>query len=333
MSFGELPALISVFLLSCVGVYLIRHYALKNLLDIPNQRSSHSLPTPRGGGLAIVLAFYPAVLLAYINQLIQSNLALALLAGVPVAIIGFIDDHRPVSIRSRIAVHLACSVAASLLLAGMPALPLMQLTVEWGIFGYFIVILALVWGLNLFNFMDGIDGIAGSEAVFIALGLAFVSGFGADGQFFLQIALALSVLGFLIWNWPPAKIFMGDVGSGFLGFISGVLILSASHSNPVMLYAGLVLAGLFIVDASVTLARRYWTGQKWYQAHCSHAYQHAARRYGHLKVVLVVWLINSFWLLPWAWFCLQQPNYAFMSLILAYTPLILLVLRLDAGKP
>ncbi|PPC89893.1 MAG: glycosyl transferase [Methylobacter sp.] len=332
MSYWLVLAWVGVFLLAYAGVYLIRCYALKHLLDIPNQRSSHNLPTPRGGGLAIVVVFFVAVFWGYVNNLIQLDFVLALLAGIPVAVIGFMDDHRPVGIRIRLLIHLSSAIVASLLLAGLPAIPVMQATIDLGVWGYAIAVLALVWWLNLFNFMDGIDGIAGSQAVFMALALAVFTGFKVDGQGFLSLALGVTTLGFLIWNWPPAKIFMGDVGSGFLGFALGVLMLAAGHAKPAMLYAGLILSGLFVTDASVTLLRRYCSGQTWYEAHCCHAYQHAARRYGHIKVVRAVWLINLTWLLPWAWICLLQPEYAWLVLMAAYIPLIVLVLKFNAGK-
>ena len=162
---------------------------------------------------------------------------------------------------------------------------------------------ALVWLTNLFNFMDGIDGLAGMEAV-------SVSGLGAflllrnrllsGAQ--LSLMLCAASLGFLVWNWPPAKIFMGDVGSGFLGFTLGTLALFSSKTDSTLVWPWLILLAAFLVDATVTLLRRISGRARWYEAHRSHAYQHAARASGsHAKVTLAVAAMNIGWLFPLAW--------------------------------
>jgi Fuc2NAc and GlcNAc transferase len=139
-------------------------------------------------------------------------------------------------------------------------------------------------------------------------------------------------LGFLVWNWPKAKIFMGDVGSGFLGLLLGALILMASQQLPVLLFCGLILFGIFVVDASFTLFVRFFSGQKWFEAHCSHTYQRAAKVYGHLHVLLACWTINLLWLLPFSIFIFFYPANAFFGLFLAYFPLIYLAFYFKAGQ-
>ncbi|MGR8998078.1 MAG: MraY family glycosyltransferase [Gammaproteobacteria bacterium] len=326
-----IPLLIIALLLSVVSIYFIKAYALKNLLDVPNQRSSHQIPTPRGGGLGIVLAFFAAALLLFIDDRLDLTRFLAITASLLVAGIGFGDDHRPIPARWRLLVHVSAALLALYLIHGFPPLTIGGRSVDFGFLGYAFGLVYLVWLLNLFNFMDGIDGIAASEAVFVSGALA---GFlkNEDIQLALiAVTLCISSTGFLLWNWPPAKIFMGDVGSGFLGFVLGLLILMAGFSDPVYFYIGLILFAVFITDATFTLMRRYISGQKWYQAHCSHAYQQAAKRHGHLKVVLSVWAINVCWLLPVALWLYRHPGYGLPGLMAAYLPQLYWAVKFGAG--
>lgn len=322
-----------VLLASFLLTALIRQYALqRKVLDIPNQRSSHSVPTPRGGGLAIVITFYVVVVGLFFTAQLEIQRLVILLAGLLVAGIGFWDDHIHVPARWRFLVHFLASLIVLYFLQGFPPIFVGQWRFEPDILGYIIGAFFLVWWLNLFNFMDGTDGIAASEAVFVAAALAGFL-YNADSQLF-QVALFLAVAsaGFLFWNRPPAKIFMGDVGSGYLGFVLGVLVLMAAHRSPFMLFSGLVLFGVFFVDATYTLLYRIASGQKWYEAHCSHTYQHAAKNYGHFKVLIVVWLINLFWLLPVAVWISYNSAYSLEGLFVAYSPLIYLAYKFKAGS-
>jgi len=320
---------------------LIRYYALSNkILDIPNQRSSHKIPTPRGGGLAIVISFFSAASYLFLSNELNPAWFSALSATLLVALIGFCDDHAHVAARWRFLIHLLAAFSALYFLNGLPQIlipkPLASIfgieTLNTGWYGYFPGTLLLVWFLNLFNFMDGTDGIAASEAVFVSAALAGYLYFIDDNLFNISAALAVSAAGFLVWNRPPAKIFMGDVGSGFLGLLLGILILMAAKLAPVLFYCGLILFGIFIVDASYTLAIRFLSGQKWHQAHCSHTYQRAAKQFGHLPVLLVCWAINLFWLLPISRVVFLYPEYALPGLFLAYLPLVFLAYRFKAGQ-
>ena len=320
---------------------LIRYYALnRNVMDIPNPRSSHSVPTPRGGGLAIVVTFLAALVVLLISQRLSAAHFAALSSAALVAVIGFCDDHAHVAARWRLLVHFTAAMLALWFLGGMPALwlpsPLDELLrrqslhLDW--LGYVLALPMLVWSLNLFNFMDGTDGIAASEAVFVCSALAGFLYFLDPSLFAVAVSLAAACLGFLIWNWPRAKIFMGDVGSGFLGLLLGVLILMAAQQAAVLLYCGLILFGVFVVDATYTLAIRFASGQKWYDAHCSHCYQRAAKRYGHSSVLIACWLINLGWLLPWAVWVFLHPAYALLGMTVAYAPLLVLCYRFKAGR-
>jgi Fuc2NAc and GlcNAc transferase len=330
-----------VLLASFILTGVIRHYALtRNVLDIPNQRSSHSAPTPRGGGLAIVLAFGMALLLLTFLKLVDGQVLVLMGVTLLVAGIGFCDDHAHVPARWRLLVHLVTAALALILLGGFPLLllpwPLDGMLQRWLIdlswLGYMFGTLLLVWFLNLFNFMDGTDGIAASESLFLSMALAGYANYLDQSLFYICLSLSAASVGFLFWNWPKAKIFMGDAGSGFLGLWSGLLILMAAQQAAVLLYCGLILFGIFMVDASYTLCVRFMSGQKWYDAHCSHTYQRAAKRYGHLRVLLACWLINIGWLLPLSLWIFVHPSQALLGIAVAYLPLIYLAYRFRAGQ-
>jgi Fuc2NAc and GlcNAc transferase len=196
-------------------------------------------------------------------------------------------------------------------------------------------VMALTWSTNLFNFMDGIDGIAGSEAVFVAGAGAFLnSRFGGDsGLTAAMLVLAAASLGFLIWNWPPARIFMGDVGSGFLGFTLAVFALAASRHSTVPIEVWAILSGVFLADATVTLLRRIFRGDRWFEAHRLHAYQGLASRWqAHLPVTALVIGINVFWLFPWAWIAATYPARALWDVCAALAPLAVIALLAGAGR-
>jgi len=331
-----------VLLTTALLTGLIRYYALSNqVLDIPNQRSSHTVPTARGGGLAIVLAFFAVIVYLFSTQQLNSSVFLALCSSLLVAFIGFCDDHAHVAARWRFLTHLLAALSALYFLHGFPPILLpMPLDIVVGLsfvalgwLGYVLGALLLIWILNLFNFMDGTDGIAASEALFVSSALAGYLYFIDPNLCQIASFLAAASSGFLLWNWPKAKIFMGDVGSGFLGLLLGILILLAAQQVAVLLYCGLILFGLFITDASYTLLVRILTGQKWYEAHCSHSYQHAAKRYGHLPVLLSAWIINLCWLLPISLLVFFYPAYSLAGLLIAYMPLTYLAYRFKAGHP
>ncbi|MCQ6258014.1 glycosyltransferase family 4 protein [Pseudomonas sp. Q11] len=316
--------------------WILRRYALsRSLIDVPNARSSHSLPTPRGGGLAIVLSFLVTVTFLAVGGELTWNFACALLgAGAMVAILGFLDDHGHIAARWRLLGHFFAAAWALFWIGGLPTISLANITVSFGWVGHVLAAFYLVWMLNLYNFMDGIDGIASVEAICACFGaslLYWLAGF--DTLLVAPLVLAMAVAGFLYWNFPPARIFMGDAGSGFLGIILGLLSLQAAWFSSKLLWVWLILLGVFIVDASVTLIRRLLRGDKVYEAHRSHAYQFASRQYGqHLPVTLAVAAINLFWLLPLAACVVLWNVDGALVLVVAYVPLVLLAIRFHAGE-
>lgn len=330
---------ISVALVSGVLTGAVRGYAAKRLLDLPNARSSHDVPTPRGGGLAVVLSFTLVAAGLHGLEQISFELLMLVLGALPIAIIGFWDDHGHVPARWRLAVQVVSAVWALYWLGGLESVRFGGEIYDLGRLGPVFAVLLVVWLLNLFNFMDGIDGIAGIEVISVALSSHWLLVYqsspfpGPGGTDVLLLALAAAASGFLVWNWPPAKIFMGDVGSAFVGFVLAVLALQTSSEGTLSLTIWLILFGAFFVDASVTLVRRMLSGQRWYEAHRSHAYQRAARRWAsHKRVSLSVLAINLCWLLPWAFAAVRWPRLEPVLLACAYAPLIGLTLWLEAGK-
>ncbi|MCU1772390.1 MraY family glycosyltransferase [Pseudomonas sp. 13B_3.2_Bac1] len=318
------------------GTALLRRYALSNnLIDIPNARSSHELPTPTGGGVAIAVSFVLSALLLALTGLIQWSVIGAIaVSGGGVTVIGLLDDYAHTPARWRLFWHFVSAITGLVIIGGLAPIQVfgMSLNLAWA--GYVFGSFYLVWLLNLYNFMDGIDGLASMEAIFACLGgalLYFVSG---HIEFVWgPIVLALAVAGFLYWNFPPARIFMGDAGSGFLGITLGLLSLQAAWVNPALLWGWLILLGVFIVDATCTLVVRLVRGDKVYEAHRNHAYQYASRQFGgHLPITLSVTGINLIWLLPIATLVALGSLEGGVGLLIAYVPLILLALRFKAGQ-
>lgn len=327
----------SVFLLSCILTWAVHRYALaRGVLDVPNSRSSHRVPTPRGGGLAIAAAFLLGTLaVAAMGRLDWTVASAVIVAGAITAAVGFWDDHAALSARSRLAAHFLAAVTALAALGGMAPFPIFGVVTLSGwpaqVFGAFMV----VWLLNLYNFMDGIDGIAGAEAVTVSLSGAVIGVLAGYPQGSLAcLLLAAASAGFLVWNFPPAKIFMGDVGSGFLGATFGVLVVDAARVSPSLFWSWLILLGAFIVDATVTLLRRLARSERVYEAHRSHAYQHAARAWGaHRPVTLAFAAVNVLWLLPMAAIAATGVLPGELALVIAWLPLVVLAIRYRAGVP
>jgi Fuc2NAc and GlcNAc transferase len=327
---------VAVVGISFALTYWLRRYALhKSLLDIPNGRSSHSVPTPRGGGVAIVVSYLAALVFLFVDDALSTPLFLALLgSGLVIAALGFLDDHGHVAARWRLLGHFIAAVWALIWLGGLPPVAMFGSVLDIGWLGHVLAVFYLVWLLNLYNFMDGIDGIASVEAVCVCLSAALIYALsGFYELIWLPLLLVAAVLGFLFWNFPPARIFMGDAGSGFLGIILGVLSLQAAWISSQFLWSWLILLGVFIVDATVTLIRRLVRGDKIYEAHRSHAYQFASRRYGrHLPVTSAVGVINLVWLLPLALCVTQFGLNGVIGVIVAYVPLVVLAFGFRAGE-
>lgn len=337
MTFELAVAAVVSLLVSAVLTGVMRRLAVPlALIDLPNIRSSHHKPTPRGGGAAVVITLLAAVLIAFARGTLSLDVCMALMGGgAAIALIGFLDDRRAQSAKLRIVIHVAAAAWALAWIGGLPALQVGASTVSLGWLGYGLGVLAIVWVLNLFNFMDGIDGIAGSEAAFIAIAAVLLACTGSQsGLAFVTIVLGAACLGFLAWNWPPAKIFMGDVGSGFIGYTIAVLAVAAARDNPIAIWVWLILGAVFFVDATVTFFRRIVRREHVYVAHRNHAYQKLARRWqSHRRVTCVVLSINLLWILPCAWIASRYPHLAAWMLLVSMAPVVVGVILARAGVP
>jgi Fuc2NAc and GlcNAc transferase len=322
---------------SALATGWVRRMALsRGILDTANARSSHVGTMPRGGGVAIVLVCGVGVPGLWALGWLDRDLALALLGGgLPIAGIGFLDDRRSVSVRLRLLVHWASAAWVVVCFGGLPPMQVGHHLYDLGWVGHLLAVTAVVWVVNLFNFMDGIDGIAGIEAVMVAtLGAVFAGVIGAPGVSAAAALFAAACGGFLLWNWPPARIFMGDAGSGFLGMYIAVLALACARSSAIAVFIWLILAGAFFVDATVTFLRRLLRGARVHEAHREHAYQRLSRRWSsHLRVDVALIGINLVWLGPCAWAASVNPEAAGYIVLVALAPIAVAATMLGAGNP
>ena len=287
--------LIAAAILSWLLASRVRLYALDRLLDVPNERSSHSVPTPRGGGLAIAVTALGGIVLAAVLHWIDWNLAIALVGGgTMIAAIGWIDDHRSLSALTRFAVQFTSAGWAIYWLGGLPSLSVGSATLHIGIVGSILGIIGIVWAINLYNFVDGIDGLAAGEAISTGvIGGLILLAMGQKGLATVSLIIAAANAGFLPLNWAPARLFMGDVGSGMLGYLFAVLAIASENSGAVPLLLWVLLLGAFVFDATVTLCRRIAHGERWYHAHHSHAYQRMVQAgKSHAQVSSTILVIN-----------------------------------------
>lgn len=270
------PLLVMIFALSIfITQRYIRFAQQKGLIDQPNHRSSHTLPTPRGGGIVFVSLWLFALAALAIGQKISLGLAFyyALPTGI-LALVGFIDDTYSLSGKHRFLIQAGCAVLALSLLGSLPVLDFSFFTIPYPYFNEIFAFFLILWSINLFNFMDGMDGFATSEALFIFIpGSLFLLEIGAMEEAAILAMLVMGLLGFFYWNRPRAKVFMGDIGSTSLGLVIPLTALYAQihYNTPVILW--IMLYGVFLFDATVTLLRRILHGEKWYEAHRKHAYQ------------------------------------------------------------
>ncbi|MCG8609727.1 MAG: glycosyltransferase family 4 protein [Pseudomonadales bacterium] len=338
---NSLVVLLGLF--GLMSVFVLTHWRIrialsKKLLDVPNQRSSHSIPTPSSGGMSFVFVLS---FLWFCFALVSSEAPLAwtalLLCSGVLAMMGWFDDHKELSAGTRFLIQI---LIISVFLAQVDALPMLTLggfTVdsESVLFGGWF--LYLLWSVNLYNFMDGIDGMAASQAIYVFWSIAAFTGFSntvSDSFTVAAVLAGMVMFGFLWFNWAPAKIFMGDIGSAYLGFVLAGFTLLVVSSDAELLVPLILIMGTFIVDATVTLLARLLSGQRFYHAHRSHAYQILSEHWGsHGKVVVAYLVVNLFWLLPFAWLSLMIPNYSFLFLLVAWAPLVIIVVKTGAGKP
>lgn len=293
---------IILFILSWVSTYTIKEIAVKkSLMDIPNDRSSHTMPTPHGGGIAIAVTWFTGIGYLFTIGKLEPDLFYALMVGAVIAVVSYLDDLYELQPKTRFLIQFFTVLAGLWFLGGLNVLDFGLLKIENSIITNTIAVVAIIWFINLYNFLDGIDGYAGSEAIF--LGIAGYLLFG-DAQFVVLIA---SVLGFLIWNWHKAKIFMGDVGSTLIGYNVAIFAIYYQN-NGTSIFIWLILFGIFWFDATLTLYRRYKNKEQLSHAHKKHAYQRLTQSgWKHSKVVIYSMAVNMI-LFLFAWMAMENTS-------------------------
>ena len=302
-------------------------------LEAPSSRGLHLEPTLSRGGVGFVLVSACALVFVLpTSGLAYWQSALLLGGGISVALMGFIDDAHPLPVLPRLGVHFSMAAMAIWVLDPVGDLSRFLLPVPLTLP---VLLIAWVWMINLFNFMDGIDGLVATGVTTISLAAAALSASNDN----LDLALAWSALAgttgaFLRWNWPPARIFMGDVGSGYLGYVVALLTLMSVQQSAVSLWAMLILLAPFLVDTSFTLLRRIGRGDRWYQAHRQHAYQKLALRWAsHLPITRGLLALQVLAMTPLAAAAEWQPQYGPPLALVVCLTLGWIAWRLGAGTP
>ena len=317
-----------LLIVSYLLTWLIKNFSTKNrILDIPNERSSHLLPTPRGGGLAIIIAWYIGITSLFFFGEVSRNLYFALLSGILLAVISLLDDVFDIRPVIRLSVQTITVIIAFILLKGIHTVYIGDNDLFPMIILYTITIVGMVWFINLYNFLDGIDGYASFEAITIGLALYFITGQS------INLILIAAVSGFLIWNWPKARIFMGDVGSTQLGFVIVVLGVYFHNEHKLSIICWLILLAPFWFDATLTLYRRWRNNEKLSQAHRKHIYQRLVQSgFSHLKVDIFLSLINLI-LIFMVFICMKYKMMQIPLLILTMASLYVVTMYADKRKP
>ena len=269
--------------------YLVKEYAIKrSLLAEVNERSSHTTPTPHGGGVAIAITWFLGLIYLYISNEIVPQLFYALIVGIILALVSFLDDIYELSAKLRLVVQATVAVVGLYFLGGFEILNFGLFQITSTLFNNIFAVILIMWFINLYNFLDGINGYAGSEAVFLAFAGLLLFG---DNHFLI---LLVSVLGFLYWNWNQAKIFMGDVGSTLLGYNIAIFTIYYANQDSSNFWVWIVLFSLFWFDATITLLKRALNREVLSQAHKKHLYQRLTQHgWSHYKVTNWAIIFNS----------------------------------------
>lgn len=271
---------IVLVLISFFLTYFIKNYMIKkSFVASVNERSSHTVPTPHGGGIAIAITWFIGLFYLFFIGQIEENLFYALLFGAVISIVSFFDDIYELSPKLRLIIQAIVAIGGLYFLGGFETLTFGIFDIQNSIFTNIFAFFMIIWFINLYNFLDGINGYAGSEAVFLSLAGFILFG----GNHFLVLAVA--VLGFLYWNWNKAKIFMGDVGSTLLGYNIAIFTIYYANQEPTNFWIWIILFSVYWFDATLTLIRRKLNKEKLSLAHKKHAYQRLTQAgWSHYKV-------------------------------------------------
>ncbi|MGE4444818.1 MAG: glycosyltransferase family 4 protein [Candidatus Altimarinota bacterium] len=279
---------IILLLLSFALTYFIKEYAIKkSLVATVNERSSHSVPTPHGGGIAVSLTWFIGLIYLYINDQIDPTLFFALIMGAMIAVVGLVDDIVELSPKLRMVVFTLVGASGLYIIGGLETITFGLFDISNIVVTSIFAMLMILWYINLTNFIDGIDSYLAVKFIFLSVAGLLLFG----GAHFA--VLGVSVLGFLYWNWHKAKIFMGDVGSTLLGYTIAIITIYYANIESSNLWIWLTLYGVFWFDATLTLIRRKLNGEKLTQAHRKHAYQRLTQAgWSHSRVTLAALGLN-----------------------------------------
>lgn len=320
--------IISAFLITLLLTYIVKEIAIrKSILDIPNERSSHILPTPRGGGIALAITWFIAISFLFIYGRLDAILFYSLLCGLPIAITGVIDDIFTISPKMRLFIQVLSAIIAICLLGGLKFIDTGFGLIQAKLLLSICAVIGLIWFTNLFNFLDGIDGYISSEVILI--GIAIFIFYKLESP----LILAIVTLGFLVWNWQPAKIFMGDVGSTLLGFSIGIFSIYYQNVGTISIIIWIMLTSLFWFDATITLFRRWRNKEVLSKAHKKHAYQRIVQYgFSHQKTVIYSIIINLV-ILILVFFSIKYPMYILFFLTINVVYLFLILRIVDKNRP
>jgi UDP-N-acetylmuramyl pentapeptide phosphotransferase/UDP-N-acetylglucosamine-1-phosphate transferase len=310
----------------CLTYFMMKLAISRSILDLPNDRSSHSVPVPRIGGVAIVLVWFSSLVYFYLNHIIENKIFFALLAGIPLTLTGFLDDIIHLKPSMRFLVQALCGAVALFFVGGLQIISFFTYPFTSFYILNIIALVAIIWSINLFNFLDGIDGYISMEAIYTGIAI-----FALTGDH-LGLLLVFSTLGFLIWNWQPAKIFMGDAGSTLLGFSIAVLIIYYQNTNMISIPVWLIITSVFWFDATVTLFRRIRNREHLSQAHRKHAYQRIVQSgFSHSKTVLWSMGLNVL-LFGLAWLAVRYEYFDWIILTVTVIFLTIVNKYIDSRK-
>ena len=323
----------SALLTLILGGIFYRYNNIPNLIDVPNSRSSHASPTLKGGGVVIMFTFIAFLMGLYYLDILSSKIYLDLvMCSCVIGLVGFMDDIKEVNPRIRLVIHFLTAAIGLYLLNGFKEVLFLGDTVNLGLLGNVLAMIYIVWFLNLYNFMDGIDGIASLQAITVCGAFTFINFwiFPSFDLWKVSLLFTSCILGFLYWNFPKAKIFLGDTGSGFIGLFLALFSIEASNNQPVLLWVFLILMSVFLVDATLTLFYRIYNNEVIFKAHSSHAYQKATTIFNsHILVTNFICLINLLWLFPMAFLVALGLIQGIVGLGIAIFPLTLLFIYLQ----
>jgi len=319
------------FVVSFLGIYFLKKYALQlNLVAIPNERSLHNKVTPRGGGVIIAIIFLSFNLVFYINSQMKTAEFLALFGGgLIMSVTGFLDDILELKASIRFLIQFLVVGWGLYWVGGIPSIAFFEGLTGLYVIANAVAVVVLVWFINAFNFLDGIDGLATSSVTFFSLS---VGGYflwqGIEPYGSLLIILAAGSLAFLYFNWPPAKMFLGDAGSTFFGYFFGVMLIITVKNNSISIWTWLIVFAYFLTDTTTTTFLRLCLVKGWYRPHRSHAYQNLARVLdSHKFVTSLITGINVFYILPLAYLSTQYQQYGWLAFLVSFLPILVFVLK------